>query len=84
MADLILSTSHIDGLTSNLKEASPAELLTNLREKVHQIRLLQKSNAEISQMLQTGKTDDENESRALDQDDKVVLIEALEENKEAM
>lgn len=75
--------SNIEDVTSGLKGASPAELLTNLREKIHQTRLLEKSNVEIEQMLQSGKAD-EHESSDLDQDDKVVLKEAFEENKEAM
>lgn len=82
------SMFHSEGMISNLNELSAAELLSNLREKIHQTKLLQKSNVEIEEILMKGKAidDDEstNESKTLDEDDKMVLKQALEENKEAM
>jgi hypothetical protein len=73
--------SDLKDIRSDLIGASAAELLTNLREKIHQTKLLEKSNLEIEQMLQLGKND---ESKELDQDDKMILSEAFNENKEAM
>lgn len=73
--------SDLKDIRSDLNGVSAAELLTNLREKIHQTKLLEKSNLEIEQMLQLGKND---ESKELDQDDKMILSEAFNENKEAM